>query len=403
MKIKGTIIAFLAAIYFPCHGQNLLSTIIHRDSLDYYYKEVFKNPGKYHLQIIYTQVNHDKNNHVILKKYFLEPPSKRYFYPASLAKLPLAALALEKINKLKIKDLTKDTHLRIDSSHTCQMREYFDTTSASGYPSIAQYIKRMLLVSDNYAYSRIYEFLTPAYINKRLHQMGYTNITINQRFKSSCDSNDNRYTNGFVFLGDNSDTIYSQPPAYNPGNIRNHAEHTTIGKGFQDGDDLLPPKNFRRNNYIPFEDENNILLSLIYPHSVSPSKRFDLTKSDYAFLRKYMGMLPRESSHPTYDTSVYPDAYKKYIYFGTMDNIEDTTVRSYNIVGQAYGFMSDCSYIKDSKTGVEYFLSILMYLNEKNILNTDDYQYNSLGLPFMSDMGQYIYDYEVERRKKKNL
>jgi len=258
-------------------------------------------------------------------------------------------------------------------------------------------------VSYNYAYSRIYEFLTPAYINKRLHQMGYTNITINQRFKSSCDSTDNRYTNGFIFLEDDTNIIYRQPPAHNTGNIRNHAEHTTIGRGFQDGDDLLPPKNFRRNNYIPFEDENNILLSLIYPHSVSPSKRFDLTKSDYAFLRKYMGMLPRESTHPTYDTNDYPDAYKKYIYFGTMDNIEDTSVRSYNIVGQAYGFMSDCSYIKDSKTGVEFFLSILLYVNEKNILNNDDYQYNSLGLPFMSDMGQYIYDYEVERRKKKNL
>jgi hypothetical protein len=403
MNIKGTLLAVLTAIYFPCQGQNLLTTIIKKDSLDSYYKEIFKNPEKYHLQIIYTQIKYDKNKHVIFKKYFLKPPSKRYFYPASLAKLPLAALALEKINKLKIKNLSKDTRLYVDSSHSCQMREYYDTTSASGYPSIAQYIKRMLLVSYNYAYSRIYEFLTPAYINKRLHQMGYTNITINQRFKTNCDSTDNRYTNGFIFLDDNSNTIYSQPPAYNPGNIRNHAEHTTIGKGFQGNDTLLPPKNFRPNNYIPFEDENNILLSLIYPNSVNPSKRFNLTKSDYAFLRKYMGMLPRESSHPTYDTNDYPDSYKKYIYFGTMDNIEDTTIRSYNIVGQAYGFMSDCSYIKDSKTGVEFFLSILMYLNEKNILNTDDYQYNSLGLPFMSDMGQYIYDYEVERRKKKNL
>ncbi len=398
--MKGTLVVMVAAIHFPCFAQNLLKDIIQNDSLDVKYSQVFGNPEKYHLQIIYTRVTHEKNNKVTLKKYLLGPLTKRYYYPASLIKLPLAALALEKINKLKIKNLSKDTRLSIDSSYRCQMREDYDTTSLSGYPSIAQYIKRMLLISDNYAYSRIYEFLTPAYINRRLHLMGYSNVTINQRFKSNCDSTDNRFTNGFKFYGTDSSIIYRQAPAHNTGNIRNHATHTVIGKAFQDGDNQLPPKNFKRNNYIPFEDENNILLSLIYPHSINIARRFNLTSAEYSFLKTYMGMLPRESSHPTYNTGDYPDNYKKYIYFGTTKNIEDTTIRSYNIVGEAYGFLADCTYIKDSKTGVEFFLSISMYVNEKNILNTNDYEYNSLGLPFMSDLGHAIYNYELSKKKK---
>jgi len=402
MRIKGLIIVAAIAVEFPCEGQNILTAIIQKDSLYTKYKEVFDNPTKYHLQIIYTQVNRDKYNKVTLKKYLLEPPTKRYYYPASLVKLPLAALSLEKINKLKIANLSKYTRLCIDSSHTCETKEYYDTTAISGYPSIAQYIKRMLLVSDNNAYSRIYEFLAPTYINKRLHEMGYMNATINQRFKAGCDSTDNRYTNGFIFLDKDSNSIYTQPSACYNEDIRNHATHTTIGKAFKDGNKLLPPRNFSRNNYIPFEDENDILLSLIYPRSVGPSRRFDLTAGDYLFLKKYMSMLPRESTYPTYNTKEYPDNFKKYIYFGTTGNIEDTTIRSYNIVGQAYGFLADCAYIKDSKTGTEFFLSILIYVNEKNILNTNDYQYKTIGLPFMSDMGHAIYKYELKRRKKKN-
>jgi len=401
MNAKEILVVGFAALYFPCMGQNLLVSIIQKDSLRTKYKEVFEHPAKYHLQIIYTQVNHDKNNRVVLKKYLLEPPTTKYYYPASLVKLPLAALALEKINELKIDSLSKDTRLCIDSSHKCEMKEYYDTTSVSGYPSVSQYIKRMLLVSDNSAYTRIYEFLTPEYINKHLGEMGYVNATVNQRFKAGCDSTDNRYTNGFIFLNKDSSVIYNQPAACYNDEIKNHATHTIIGKGFQDGNKLLPPKNFDHNNYIPFEDENEVLLSIIYTHAVSPAKRFNLTEEDYAFLKKYMGMLPRESTHPTYDTNTYHDNFKKYIYFGTTANIDDTTIRSYNIVGRAYGFLADCTYIKDSKTGTEFFLSVLIYVNKKNILNTNDYQYDALGLPFMSDIGHAIYNYELKRKKKK--
>ena len=401
MNAKGIIIVGLAAVYFPCSGQNILTNLIQKDSLYTKYKEIFDHPAKYHLQVIYTQINHDKNNRVILKKYLLEPPTAKYYYPASLVKLPLAALSLEKINQLKIQDLSKDTRLCIDSSHACQMKEYCDTTSISGYPSVSQYLKRMLLVSDNNAYTRIYEFLTPAYINKQLHEMGYVNATVNQRFKAGCDSTDNRYTNGFIFLNKDSAVIYSQPSACYNDEIKNHATHTIVGKAFQDGNKLLPPKNFDHNNYIPFEDENNILLSIIYPRAISPQKRFNLTEEDYTFLKKYMSMLPRESTYPTYKSKDYPDNFKKYIYFGTTGNIADTTIRSYNIVGRAYGFLADCAYIKDSKTGTEFFLSILIYVNKKNILNTNDYQYDSIGLPFMSDMGHAVYNYELKRKKKK--
>jgi hypothetical protein len=400
MKWWGAILLFIAALQ-PCAGQSILLDIIHADSLDVKYHKLFEHPSRYHFQVIYTEINRDSNNVAHFKKHYLYTPSQNYYYPASLVKLPLVALALEKIDSLnKIYGITKDTRLKIDSAHKCQTTELYDSTSETKYPSIAQYIKRMLLVSDNYAYSRIYEFLTPRYINRRLHELGYKEAEINQRFNVGCDSTDNRYTNPFTFLANDTTVLYRQPADSNMEPIGNMAKHTVLGKGWIEGKKIKPARDFRNRNYMPFKNENDILLSLIFPTDFPPAKRFKLNKEDYRFLHTYMGMLPRESDYPHYKQCDYPDNLKKYIYFGTSDTINNRTIRSLNIVGRAYGFLADCTYMMDTVSHAEFGLSVLLYLNEKDLLNDGKYQYNEIGLPFMSDLGHAIMEYEQKRERK---
>lgn len=395
-----TVVVGFQPIYCCAQG-NLLKQLINSDSFHIKYAKVLQNPLKYHLQVIYTRINRDSNNNPHLKSYSLYPPSKRYYYPASLVKLPLVALALEKLNRLHIPNLTRDTRLFVDSSHNCQCAEYRDTTSETGYPSIAQYIRKMLLVSDNRSYNRIYEFLSPAYINRRLKELGYRDAEINQRFGGGCDTTDNRFTNSFTFISNDSSTvIYKQPADSDELPIANCAVNTKLGKGFMERGRILPPRNFRYCNYIPFENMNRILMTIVFPSCFPKSSRFQLQPDDYKFLYRYMSMLPRESSHPHYSRKDFPDNFKKYNYFGCTDTITNSTVRSFNIVGRAYGYISDCSYIVDLNSHTEFFLSVLMYVNEKNILNTSNYQYLNLALPFMSDLGHLLYYYERKRRKK---
>ena len=151
---------------------------------------------------------------------------------------------------------------------------------------------------------------------------------------------------------------------------------------------------------MPFKNENDILLSIVFPHDFPPAHRFKLSKEDYEFLYTYMGMLPRESAHPHYKQKDYPDNLKKYIYFGSTDSINDVSVRSLNIVGRAYGFLADCTYMIDTISHAEFCLSVLLYLNEKNILNDGKYQYYEIGFPFMSDLGHAVMDYEREKKRK---
>lgn len=97
---------------------------------------------------------------------------EKYFYPAITVKLPAVILALEKINELNINDLNKYTPLQIDSIENWQTPAVFDSTSPNGLPSIAHYIKKIFLVSDNIAYNRLYEFLGQEYSNEKLWGKG---------------------------------------------------------------------------------------------------------------------------------------------------------------------------------------------------------------------------------------
>ena len=74
-------------------------------------------------------------------------------------------------------------------------------------------------------------------------------------------------------------------------------------------------------------------------------------------------------------------------------------IRIYNKVGMAYGFLIDNAYIIDIKNNIEFFLSAVIYVNENQTLNDNKYQYDQLGLPFLSELGTAVYNYELARKR----
>jgi hypothetical protein len=76
-----------------------------------------------------------------------------------------------------------------------------DTSSANGYPSIANYIKKIFLVSDNDAYNRLYEFNGQQTENEKLWQKGYKDVRITRRFVTM-NEEQNRHTNAIRFMQD---------------------------------------------------------------------------------------------------------------------------------------------------------------------------------------------------------
>ncbi|MEL6562013.1 MAG: hypothetical protein AAFQ94_27750, partial [Bacteroidota bacterium] len=67
---------------------------------------------------------------------------------------------------------------------------------------------------------------------------------------------------------------------------------------------------------------------------------------------------------------------------------------------QAYGYLIDNAYIVDFDNGVEFMLSAVIHVNENRIFNDGVYEYDSIGFPFMAQLGQQIYQLELKRNRQ---
>ncbi len=361
-------------------------------------QDVLRNKDSFRVQIIYTQINRDIHNNPSFRNYYFNTDTGLYFNPASTVKLPLALLSLEKLNRLNIQGVTKYTSLQIDSNYSWQSPEYKDSTSETGFPSIAQYIRKAFLVSDNDAYNRMYQFVGQQAINDSLHSKGYTSARITRQFLGLTPEQ-NRYTNSFRFMGDHGNVMYTQLPAFNSDSFY-FGKPVKMGRAHYDAKDSLvnEPIDFTKANNLPLEYLQQILQSVLFPESVPGRQRFKLSKDDYRFLYQYLSQYPSETNYPKYDSSEYYDSYVK---FFSRDNHQiPSYIRIFNKVGWAYGFLIDVSYVADFKNKIEYMLTATVYVNSDGILNDDKYDYEETGWPFMKELGQTIYQYELKRERK---
>lgn len=372
------------------------------------FRTVLANPKKYEMQVMYTQINRDKNNVPDFKTYQYNIDKDRYFYPASLVKLPVTCLALEKLNQLKVKDLNKFTVFKVDSVRKSQTPLTEDTTAMHGKPFLAQMIKKAFVVSDNKAFNRLYEFLGQKYINESLWEKGYEDVMVLHRLANS-DFNDttNRYTNPFKFYKKGK-LIYQQDEAFN--HIRYPSKVVRPLKGIahidKEGEKINKPMNFSRKNYFSIATMHQMLRAVMFPESVPQQQRFNLTPADYQFLYKCMAMLPGESKYPKYNKRYHTDGFMKFLMYGDLfkkkphkSKIPDH-IRIFNKVGLSYGFLVDNAYVVDFKNQVEFLLTVVIYVNKNKILNDSKYQYKETGMPFMVNFGRLIYEYELARPRK---
>ena len=376
----------------------LLGKILRSDTSSLLEK-MLGNPEKYRIQIIYTQIDRDADNHPSFRNYYYHVSRDFYFYPASTVKLPLAMLSLEKLHHLSLKGVDKFTRMAYDSSYSGQSALIRDSTSGSGYPSIAQFIRKAFLISDNDAYNRMYEFVGQKYLNRRLHALGYPDICIVRQFMPLTEL-ENRHTNALRFLDDRGHIIYEQPAAFNRDSLRFSPE-VKLGIGYLNAQDSLikEPMDFTRHNRIPLEDLQQMLQSALFPLSVPESRRFRLSRQDDAFLYRYLSQYPSETPFPKYDTTVFMDSYVKFFFQDTGRRMP-ANMRVFNKAGWAYGFLSDVSYIVDFNNQTEFMLTATVYTNEDGILNDNVYEYESMGLPFLYRVGQAIYRYDRNRPRK---
>ena len=392
---KLLLLLFISMSTFAQKPSNILEQLLLSNPDKF--KKLTDNPEKYRLQILYTQIDRDAKNKPTLTTYSYRSDSNEYFYPASTVKLAASVLALEKLNALKI---DKSTTFQTLKNRPSQLEIKTDSSAKSGLPSIEHYIKKILLVSDNEAYNRLYEFLGQRPFNETMHKKGFLGVRLTHRLQTPLPRLENQYTNPIQLLDASGNITYQQSEAFND-KPYSASKPILLGKGTMNDAGVVEdkPLDFSLKNAYPLQAQHDFLKRLMLPEAFPAKDRFQLTKEDYSFLYRYMSMYPTESKDPDYKDQFA--TYCKFLYYGSEKNaVLNPSIRIFNKVGDAYGFLLDNAYVVDFDKKVEFIVTAVLLCNEDEVFNDEKYDYDTIGYPFYKNLGQVIFDYEAKRPKK---
>jgi hypothetical protein len=362
-------------------------------------KKVLASPNTYRLQLVYTQINRDQNGIPRFTNHTLYADPENYFNPASMVKMPLAFLAMEKLYELNQPGVNKYTTMQFDSNYQRQVAMYADSSAQNKKPSIAHFVKRAFLISENDPYNRLYQFVGQGPTNQKLLEKGYSSTKITRQFMGYTEDQ-NRHTNGINFMDEKGLPILKLAPQYNKDSFQFGAPILIGDAHWNTKDELVKgPFDFTRHNNISLVDMQKMLQSVIFPASVPKQNRFNMTEADRLFLLQYLSQYPSETDYPKYDSAHFYDSYVKF-FFQDSTHTMPKHIRVFNKVGWAYGFLTDVSYVLDTKNNIDYMLSATIYVNSDGVVNDSKYDEATVGFPFLNQIGKAFYQFELERPRK---
>ena len=386
----------------PDNGENDFLLALMRNKLPKF-GYILDNPSKYRLQIIYTKIDRDEKNLPVLTTYYYRNLPNEFISPASMVKLPLSILTLERIKSMNVPGVDRYTRFSTDSNFRCQVATTKDPFAFDSIPTLSGSITEALVLSNNNAYNRLYEFLGQMEINRRMRELGYLHSQVLQRF-SLCDTMENRHTNSFSFYDKKGTIIYWQVNRFNPETYPKPIKNMVVGKKYLDEHDRIVQRgmDFSRKNYLPLYQVDDILKRVIFPGLYPENKRFRVSPGDLDYIRRLLALRPAEAGINIIPVKKeYWETVTNYLFYGAeKETIIPENIRIFNIVGQSFGFLSDCAYYADFSNRIEFFLSATIYVNSNNTINDGIYEYKSIGLPFLKKLGEVICDYELRRQVK---
>lgn len=375
---KFTLFCILFVLFLSCapkkNEANVLQTVL--KSQDPKIKRIIDSAAHYEVQILLSTIDRQKDS-ITFTDYQFRVNDSNYFYPASTVKLPISLLTLEKLGKDPRFDRNAVFYVDGDTLET----------------SFANEINKIFAVSDNQAYNRLFEYLGKDYINKALRAKGIGPLRISHRLSTS-----DAYSpeNKAVIVHQNDSTLTQiKNKASSPIEML-HLKSVSKGKGYIDTNDslVLEPMDFANKNYLPIRSLHGLMKRVIFPKAFPKEEQFILNPSDREFLLHAMSATPRELGYQEKD---YFDSFGKFFIYGDTKERIPQTVKIYNKVGYAYGYLTDCAYIYDSKSDTEFIITANLLVNKNRIFNDGKYQYDTLGIPFLAAIGR-----EVLQRLKTN-
>lgn len=337
-------------------------------------------------QILWTRIERrpGRRPRLLHRSFGLDP--KRWFAAASLVKLPIAIVTLERTNEIGLGTRWHDLRMEVRGAPQCIASEL----EREAEVSLEESLRRLLVISENPPYNRLYEWLGQAWLHRRLHELGYPHARLVSRLMS-CSPDENRYTGEVRILDRRGRVLHRQAARRHARILRFPHGPVRVGSAWSADGILRPgPSDLSRANFLPLWDVHRMLITLVLPETVAPRQRFRLTAEQRAFLLDTMTMVPRMSPRPRFDEADYPDNYCKFLIVGDRPGRMPEDLSITNRIGEAFGYLSDVAYVHDRASGAEFFLSATVHVNADRVLNDGRYEYDTIGHPALGHLGRVI-------------
>lgn len=365
---------------------DLMDQIHGKDSL---VDHVLGNREKYRFQFMMTEVVEHQSEVILGKTHDYSVPSW-YFYPASMVKLPIALMSLEKLNETNFSTKAK---LKFNRDFVCGNMKFVDESRQKNL-SFETMLRKLIIVSNNTYYNSLYHFLTPERINTELAQHGFDQTNIYKDF-TGCEMPLNLRTHGFSLQEKDSAKTYAQGSSHLELNdfASNYCYDSTKLYGSKSeyrGKIVDGPFDFNYNLEYSICDIHKTSMSLFFPQFSSEQNSWNIREEDRQLLLESMKSVPKDLGEKEYfNTKKYPDNLYKYTVHGD-DNPKYNSVITYGKMGISYGFVTETAYVVDPRTKKQYVLTVSIYVNANDTVNDGKYEYEDLARPFLARFGQLL-------------
>lgn len=314
---------------------------------------------------------------------------REYFYPASTVKLAAAAVAMDRLSDPDCVALgiSEDSPMLFEPCYTGEQPESSDLSNVdSGKITLGHDSRHALIISDNTAHNRLFEFLGHDQLNRRLQEAGLASAAINHRLSEPHALNEQRRTPRVHIQGSRGTLIVPARDAPHP-LVPGCISGLEVGRQHMDEGALVnAPMSFAHRNRLNLTDLHRLIVAIARPEVENPV-RFNLPPIRLALLQEALRLFPAQSRNPHFGT-VHPDEFVKPFLPGIRRVLPDSQFTLLNKIGWAYGFFTDTAYIEHLPSGCAIAITATVFVCQTGLVNNDDYQYDSTARPLFADLAE---------------
>lgn len=362
-------------------------------------REVLRDPRR-EVQLALTRIEREADGSARFATAIWGVQRQRWFPAASVVKLPIALLFAEMLEAANLGFNARSVLAAPPRSG------HWDAAGMLAEP-VWNTLWRMLVISENPPFNRLFDVLGPERMHARLAELGFPEVRIISRLGSP-DARLNRQTvaSRIEAPETGADGEFAWVPRLAFEARRAEARRFPFGSASKAADWMdergrvqRGPRDFSTANFLPLEDAHAMLLRLVFPEAVRRSQRWALSAATRLSLLRISGLFPRESpllASGTNASAAFDDGYAKFFLFGDRD-AAPRGQRSFGKTGEAFGHQGETALLTDADGQCEVLLSANVYANADGVLNDDRYDYDTVSRPFLAALGRAALAAERER------